>query len=131
MRTVIVAATVVERFCRIDCHDSDNRDELRLANGTKIPFAESFKLSGQCHGTQYRDWRSGIHGKRTGYWDGSKRYLLCVHCHNPHSPRFAALQPLPPPVRPQFLRSAAAVAASGEQGGTRVGQEDGDAAHAR
>ena len=119
------------RWC-LDCHDMNNRDQLHLANGAPVPFTESYRLCGQCHGTQYRDWRSGIHGKRTGYWDGSKRYLLCVHCHNPHSPRFAALQPLPPPVRPQFLRPAeAAVVASGDQSGTHAEQEDGDAAHAR
>lgn len=119
------------RWC-LDCHDMNNRDQLHLANGAPVPFTESYKLCGQCHGTQYRDWRSGIHGKRTGYWDGSKRYFLCVHCHNPHSPRFAALQPLPPPVRPQFLRPAeAAVAAGGDEGGTRAEQENGDAAHAR
>jgi hypothetical protein len=90
------------RWC-LDCHDTDNRDQLRLASGAPVPVTESYRLCGQCHGTQYRDWRSGIHGKRTGYWDGSKRYLLCVHCHNPHSPHFAPLTPLPPPVRPQFL----------------------------
>jgi hypothetical protein len=119
------------RWC-LDCHDMNNRDQLHLASGAPVPFTESYKLCGQCHGTQYRDWRSGIHGKRTGYWDGSKRYLLCVHCHNPHSPRFAALQPLPPPLRPQFLRPAdAAVAASGDLSGTHAEQENGDAAHAR
>ena len=92
------------RWC-LDCHDKDNRNFLRLASGTLLPFTESYRLCGQCHGTQFRDWKSGIHGKRTGYWNGSKRYLLCVNCHNPHSPHFAALQPLPPPVRPQFLRT--------------------------
>jgi hypothetical protein len=92
------------RWC-LDCHDANNRDELHLANGTLIPFTESYRLCGQCHGTQYRDWRSGVHGKRVGYWNGPKRYLLCVHCHNPHSPRFAPLKPLPPPVRPQYLHA--------------------------
>ncbi len=95
------------RWC-LDCHDAGNRDQLRLASGAPVPFTESYRLCGQCHGTQYRDWRSGIHGKRTGYWDGSKRYLLCVNCHNPHHPRFADLKPLPPPVRPQFARHDAA-----------------------
>jgi hypothetical protein len=93
------------RWC-LDCHDANDRNQLHLANGTRIPFTESYRLCGQCHGTQFRDWRSGIHGKRTGYWDGPKRYLLCVNCHNPHSPHFAPLQPLPPPIRPQFLRSS-------------------------
>ncbi len=90
------------RWC-LDCHDAEDRNQLRLASGTLVPFTESYRLCGQCHGPQFRDWRNGIHGKRTGYWDGSKRYLLCVHCHNPHSPRFAPLKPLPPPVRPQML----------------------------
>jgi hypothetical protein len=100
------------RWC-LDCHDTTNRDQLRLASGVLVPFTESYRLCGQCHGTQYRDWRSGIHGKRTGYWNASKRYLLCVHCHNPHQPRFAALAPLPPPVRPQFLRGDASAAHAG------------------
>jgi hypothetical protein len=90
------------RWC-LDCHDADDRNQLRLASGTLVPFTRSYELCGQCHGTQLRDWRSGIHGKRTGYWNGAKRYMLCVHCHNPHNPRFAALKPLPPPMRPQYL----------------------------
>jgi hypothetical protein len=73
---------------------------LRRASGEPIPFSESYKLCGQCHGPQYRDWQSGVHGKRTGEWDGQKEYLLCVNCHDPHSPKFKPLVPLPPPVRP-------------------------------
>lgn len=91
------------RWC-LDCHDANDRDQLRLASGAKVPFTESYRLCGQCHGTQFRDWKNGIHGKRTGYWNGSKRYLLCVHCHNPHSPRFPSLRPLPPPIRPNYMR---------------------------
>jgi hypothetical protein len=115
------------RWC-LDCHDTNNRDQLHLASGASVPFTESYRLCGQCHGTQYRDWRSGIHGKRTGYWNASKRYLLCVHCHNPHSPRFKALQPLPPPIRPQYLRLAGAAA---EPGAESTGREAGDVAPAR
>lgn len=119
------------RWC-LDCHDADDRDQLRLASGALVPFTESYRLCGQCHGTQYRDWRVGIHGKRTGYWDGSKRYLLCVHCHSPHSPRFAPLRPLPPPIRPQFLRPEDAVAAGAvhEPGKPPAGKENGDAKRA-
>ena len=91
-----------ERWC-FDCHNPDDRDSLRLANGTLIGFDESYRLCGQCHGTIYRDWRQGIHGRREGYWNGAKSYLLCAHCHNPHAPRFQPIKPLPPPVRPQFL----------------------------
>lgn len=95
-----------ERWC-FDCHNPDDRDQLRLASGELIDFDESYRLCGQCHGTIFRDWREGIHGRREGYWNGAKSYLLCAHCHNPHAPRFQAITPLPPPVRPQFLRVAA------------------------
>jgi hypothetical protein len=93
-----------ERWC-LDCHNADDRDHLRLANGTLVGFDESYKLCGQCHGTIYRDWREGIHGRRRGYWNGAKSYLLCAHCHNPHAPAFKPIEPLPPPVRPRFLAS--------------------------
>ncbi|HXE73257.1 MAG TPA: hypothetical protein VNO81_11420 [Candidatus Nitrosotenuis sp.] len=91
------------RWC-LDCHSFQNRDRLRLINQEEIDFTESYLLCGQCHGNIYRDWRLGIHGKRTGYWNGAKRYLLCAHCHFPHDPKFKPLKPLPPPVRPQYLR---------------------------
>lgn len=89
----------------LDCHDFQDPDKLHLANGEKITLEESYRLCAQCHGEKYNDWRLGIHGQRTGFWNGSKRYLLCVNCHSPHDPHFKPLQPLPPPVRPEFLRS--------------------------
>ena len=88
-----------QRWC-LDCHNPDDRDKLRLANGDLVSFEESYNLCGQCHGTIYRDWREGIHGKRTGEWNGKKEYRLCVHCHNPHNPRFKPLKPMPPPENP-------------------------------
>jgi len=94
---------VEHRWC-LDCHNPDDRDYLRLASGEKVPFTESYRLCGQCHGDKYRDWRAGVHGRRTGQWNGHKTYLLCPHCHNPHEPRFKPLKPLPPPVRPEHLR---------------------------
>ncbi|BDU69816.1 hypothetical protein GETHOR_19170 [Geothrix oryzae] len=92
------------RWC-LDCHDPANRDRLRLASGERIGFDTSYQLCGQCHGDKFRDWRVGVHGKRTGSWNGAKQYLLCVHCHNPHSPRFQALKPMPPPTRPEQIQS--------------------------
>jgi hypothetical protein len=89
-----------ERWC-LDCHDADDRDKLRLLNGTEAEFIKSYRLCGQCHGTIYKDWRAGVHGKRTGKWDGPKQYLLCTACHNPHNPRFKSLVPKPVPVRPE------------------------------
>jgi hypothetical protein len=90
------------RWC-FDCHDASDRDKLRLADGSTLDFDESYLLCGQCHGTIFRDWRAGIHGRRRGYWNGPKSYLLCAHCHDPHAPKFPKLEALPPPVRPQFL----------------------------
>jgi hypothetical protein len=83
------------------CHDAANRDKFHLVNGDLIDFTESYRLCGECHGTNYRDWKAGIHGKRTGYFSGGSRmYFLCVSCHNPHDPKFKPLKPEPPPFRP-------------------------------
>jgi uncharacterized CHY-type Zn-finger protein len=90
------------RWC-LACHDTNQRDSLRLADGRLLGFNESYRLCGQCHGPKYRDWRIGIHGKRTGEWDGTKQYYLCVHCHDPHSPRFQSLEPMPPPRTPEKI----------------------------
>ncbi len=92
------------RWC-FDCHNPNNRDKLRLAGGELIDFKESYLLCAQCHGTHYRDWKAGIHGKRTGYFDGQKMYYLCVNCHNPHDPKFKPLKPEPPPFRPRDPRN--------------------------
>jgi len=92
-----------ERWC-LDCHNPDDRDFLRLASGRLVSFEESYYLCGQCHGTIFRDWKAGIHGRRTGEWNGVKTYRLCVHCHNPHQPRFQPIAPLPPPVKPKDIK---------------------------
>ncbi len=109
------------RWC-LDCHDYEDRNVLRLASGATVPFTESYRLCGQCHGDKFRDWRVGIHGKRVGQWDGAKTYFLCVNCHNPHSPRFKGvkeivvdgrptvaptlqkIKPEPRPKRPEEMR---------------------------
>jgi hypothetical protein len=109
------------RWC-LDCHDSADRDVLKLASGEAVPFTESYRLCGQCHGDKYRDWRAGVHGKRVGQWDGQKTYFLCVNCHNPHTPGFKGvkevevdgkkttaptlemLRPEPRPLRPEEMR---------------------------
>ena len=89
------------RWC-LDCHDAGDRDRLHLASGEAVPFEESYRVCGQCHGEKYRDWRVGVHGRRIGQWNGAKEYLLCVHCHNPHQPRFKALAPKPAPLPPRL-----------------------------
>ncbi len=91
------------RWC-LDCHDLKNRDSLRLASGKLLDFKESYKLCGQCHGEKYRDWKVGVHGQRTGNWNGKKEYFLCVNCHNPHSPKFRELTPEPPPIMQEDIK---------------------------
>ena len=87
------------RWC-FDCHDAQNRDRLHLASGEPVDFKESYRLCGQCHGPKLRDWKAGIHGRRTGYWNGRKEYLLCANCHNPHAPEFEKMKPEPAPRKP-------------------------------
>jgi hypothetical protein len=113
-----------QRWC-LDCHNPDDRDRLRLANGQLIGFEESYKLCGQCHGEIYRDWKAGVHGKRTGMWNGAKEYRLCVHCHDPHRPRFAPLAPEPAPRRPAAIKGAdqAPVAPAGHDTHTDPGSK--------
>jgi hypothetical protein len=109
------------RWC-LDCHDAQKRDQLHLTNGALVPFTESYRLCGQCHGDKLRDWRAGVHGKRIGNWDGRKTYFLCVNCHNPHTPLFKGeketvvdgkkvvmptlekIKPEPRPRRPEEMR---------------------------
>jgi len=94
------------RWC-LDCHYGANRDKLRLFNGDLISFDKSYLLCGECHGNIFKDWKAGIHGKRQGYFAGGKRtYLLCVHCHDSHSPRSKPIKPEPPPFRPKEKKDA-------------------------
>ncbi len=92
-----------EQWC-YGCHNPTNRDKLRLAGGRTVSFRNSYELCGQCHGPKLRDWRLGIHGRRTGCWNGEQQYLLCVHCHSPHSPKFRKLKPKPRPKKPSEIR---------------------------
>ncbi len=85
----------------LDCHNPDDRNYLLpLSDGKPIDFEHSYLLCGKCHGTKYRDWRNGIHGRRTGKWNGEKTYYRCVTCHDPHSPKFKPIEPMPPPKKP-------------------------------
>jgi hypothetical protein len=92
-----------ELWC-LNCHDADQRDMLHLSDDTLIEFQESWRLCTQCHGKKLADWRAGVHGKRTGHWRGPKDYQTCVVCHDPHEPLFEALEPDPPPWRPEMVR---------------------------
>ncbi|MBI2361870.1 MAG: hypothetical protein HYV15_00585, partial [Elusimicrobia bacterium] len=54
----------------------------------------------KCHGTTYRDWNNGSHGRRNGHWDvakGGPKQTVCIACHDPHWPVFKAIQAAPAP----------------------------------
>ena len=91
------------RWC-LDCHSANKRDKLRLLNGKLVEFNEYYRLCEQCHKRIYREWKMGVHGKRTGYWNGEKEYMHCAQCHNPHNPPFKPLKPMPAPRKPRNVR---------------------------
>jgi len=84
----------------LNCHDSKDRDKLALHDGSTVTFDQAPRLCSQCHGTVYRDWQKGIHGKTLGSWDpttGAQRRIRCVECHDPHAPAYKPMAPLPGP----------------------------------
>jgi len=88
----------------LDCHDADDRNQLRKLDGELLSYNQSQYLCGQCHGPILKDWEFGAHGRTNGYWnvqmdtDSVTTRLLCVECHIPHAPHFASRMPKPGPV---------------------------------
>ncbi len=82
------------------CHYTLTLDSLRFESGKLLSYERSYELCVQCHVTKYADWEVGIHGKRTGEWNGKKQYLSCLYCHNPHSPKFKPIESMKPPFKP-------------------------------
>ncbi|MBK7403616.1 MAG: hypothetical protein IPJ41_03015 [Phycisphaerales bacterium] len=83
-----------------NCHDKEHREKLVLRDGSLISFPGAPLLCAQCHGTTFHDWERGTHGKTLGSWERDNpafRRLTCVECHDPHSPAFAPIAPLPAP----------------------------------
>lgn len=87
------------------CHDLERRDQLKLADGSALPFEETMTLCSQCHGSQARDYAAGAHGGMSGTWDtkyGPRARNHCTNCHDPHAPAYPSVMPAPPP-RDRFL----------------------------
>lgn len=84
----------------LSCHNADNYDTLRLADGRALQFTDSMTLCSQCHGPQRRDYDRGLHGGMNGYWDlkrGGRERNTCINCHDPHAPAFPLVMPVLPP----------------------------------
>jgi hypothetical protein len=85
------------RFC-LNCHHPTNRNVFVDYDGSEISEKDVNLLCARCHGTKYRDWEAGAHGRRNGYWDksrGPQTSLQCIQCHDPHHPKYKAMQSLP------------------------------------
>jgi hypothetical protein len=86
------------RYC-LNCHHPKNRNAFVDYDGSEIAQADVVQLCGKCHGTTYRDWQAGVHGRSNGYWNsqsGTKTKLRCIQCHDPHHPAFQPMKPLAP-----------------------------------
>jgi hypothetical protein len=88
----------VNRFC-LNCHHPANRNAFVDYDGAEILQSDVVKLCAKCHGTIYRDWQAGVHGRQNGFWNaqlGEKTKLRCIQCHDPHHPAFQDMKPLAP-----------------------------------
>lgn len=102
-----------------NCHDRTDRERLVLRNGKLIGFDAVPTLCSQCHGTTFRDWERGMHGKQLGSWSTStpsRHRLNCTECHDPHHPAYPDFTPLPPP---NTLRMGEQAMGHGRVGGKR------------
>lgn len=82
----------------LSCHNPGDYDSLRLADGTKVEYADVMNLCAQCHGTQYRDYQHGAHGGMNGHWNlekGGRYRNNCIDCHDPHAPAYQGVLPAP------------------------------------
>jgi uncharacterized CHY-type Zn-finger protein len=83
-----------------NCHDENNLLVLLPHDGRELKFTESTQLCGSCHASIFSDWKVGVHGRTSGYWDrdlGPIDRKDCVSCHDPHAPAFPSRAPAPGP----------------------------------
>ena len=80
----------------LSCHNERDYDALKLADGSRVEYADVMLLCAQCHGPQMTAYQHGAHGGMTGYWDlarGPQTKNNCIDCHDPHAPKFPSMQP--------------------------------------
>ena len=73
------------------CHNPNNVDTLRLADGSPVEYADVMNLCAQCHSKQADSFAHGAHGGMNGFWDlsrGPQTKNNCIDCHDPHAPKF-------------------------------------------
>jgi len=85
----------------VSCHNPQNYNTLRLADGATVPYPEFMTMCAQCHAPQARDWEHGAHGGMIGHWDrtrGPRSRKSCIDCHDPHAPKFPSMTPTFKPI---------------------------------
>ncbi len=73
------------------CHNPDDSDALRLADGRFVAYQNVMKLCSQCHSKQAESFAHGAHGGMNGHWDltrGPQIKNNCIDCHDPHAPTY-------------------------------------------
>lgn len=75
------------------CHTDNDMNALHTGTGSSLRFNDSYKLCGQCHSPQYKEWKGGAHGKRVASWAPPRVSNTCTNCHDPHSPSFESRWP--------------------------------------
>ena len=74
------------------CHDDPSRNPgmLKLPDGSLVEVTgDVSRVCQTCHMEKYREWTDGIHGK-----DAPK--CSAAGCHDPHTPSWIYMAPLPP-----------------------------------
>lgn len=75
------------------CHGGDDMQSLRMLGGSAVELDHAYRVCGQCHAGQVKDWAGGAHGKRLGGWAPPRLVVSCPACHDPHQPRLATRWP--------------------------------------
>lgn len=73
------------------CHNPNEMDALRLADGSSLAFENVLTLCAQCHSKQAESFAHGAHGGMNGHWDLSRGPQMknnCIDCHDPHAPQY-------------------------------------------
>jgi hypothetical protein len=74
------------------CHDDPSRNPgmLILPDGSLVDIkGDVSRVCQRCHFEKYSDWQAGIHGKR-------EPKCTAAGCHDPHTPSWIYVAPLPP-----------------------------------
>ncbi len=73
------------------CHNPNDANTLRLADGSAVAYENVMTLCSQCHSKQAESFAHGAHGGMNGYWDLSRGPQMknnCIDCHDPHMPKY-------------------------------------------